>query len=188
MRNGSFSTKIRRNYLSEVVIQIQNFCQYKKIKKKIMFLAAVTLGYHDYKIGIFTFEGTVNSKVYCNIIKKIKQKLATLNKRQKHFILVHDRAKPHVSNFTRNFINNIGWDIVLQPPCSPDLNPLDVGIWNSMEHRLKFKRKNTKNSLQRAVVDTWNNLPPESVKSTIELIKQNCIEIEKLGGVNYYKD
>ena len=93
----------------------------------------------DFK-GIVYFEllprnQTINLNVYCRQLmklnKEIKEKrpeLATC----KDVIFHEDNARPHTSLVTRKKLLNLGWEVMPQPPNSPDVAPSDYHSFRSL--------------------------------------------------------
>ena len=46
-------------------------------------------------------------------------------------MLLHDNARPHFANLTKNTIQEMGWEVIPQPPYSPILAPLDFHLSRS---------------------------------------------------------
>ena len=92
----------------------------------------------DFK-GIVYFEllpryQTINSNVYCHQLikldKEIKEQRPELATR-KDVIFHQDNARPHKSLVTRKKLLELGWEVILHPPYSPDLAPSDYYLFRS---------------------------------------------------------
>ena len=59
--------------------------------------------------------------------------------------------------------NNGEW-----PATSPDLNPLDYSIWNKLKRRACVKKHQSVESLKRALVKAWNEIPQEMIDRAID--------------------
>ena len=90
----------------------------------------------DFK-GIVYFEllprnQTINSNVYCRQLMKLdnemKEKQPELATR-KGVIFYQDNARPHTSLVTRKKLLELGWEVILHPPYSPDLAPSDYHLF-----------------------------------------------------------
>jgi histone-lysine N-methyltransferase SETMAR len=89
----------------------------------------------------FTPKGeTVNSQNYCDVLRT-KLKPAIRSKRRgklrKDAILLHDNARPHTANQTVETVNGFGFELMEQPPYSPDLAPSNFLIFSPMKEALR---------------------------------------------------
>lgn len=50
--------------------------------------------------------------------------------------IVHDRARPHTAKATTEWAARVGVQILTLPPRSPDLDPLDYGVFGSFKAKL----------------------------------------------------
>jgi len=100
----------------------------------------------DWK-GVVYFEllprnQTINSDVYCQQLDKlnaaIKEKRPELINR-KGFIFHQDNARPHTSLMTRQKLGQLGWEVLMHPPYSPDLAPSDYHLFRSLQNSLNGK-------------------------------------------------
>jgi len=48
--------------------------------------------------------------------------------------------------------------VVRQPPQSPDVNPLDQGLFRLIADRVELRDPVNRDTLHTAVIDTWNQL------------------------------
>ncbi|GFU97887.1 mariner Mos1 transposase [Trichonephila clavipes] len=74
---------------------------------------------------------TINAAVYCETLRKLRR--AIQNKRRgflsKSVVFLHDNARPHTANVTKNLLRGFGWDVLDHPPYSPDLAPSDFHLF-----------------------------------------------------------
>lgn len=80
---------------------------------------------------------TVDSKRYCQQLVKVNRELIRLGIDPNKIRLIHDNARPHVSNMTQNKIERLGWKVLPHAPYSPDLAPSDYHLFRSMQHGLR---------------------------------------------------
>ena len=70
----------------------------------------------------------INSNKYCSQLNQLK---AALDKKRlelvnrKRIIFHQDNARSHVSLMTRQKLLQLGWEVLIHPPCSPDIAPSD---------------------------------------------------------------
>ncbi|KOC67851.1 Histone-lysine N-methyltransferase SETMAR, partial [Habropoda laboriosa] len=54
-------------------------------------------------------------------------------------ILLHNNARPHVSQFTIRKIHELGYETLKHPPYSPDLSPTDYHFFKHFDNFLREK-------------------------------------------------
>ena len=80
---------------------------------------------------------TINSTLYCQQLMRLKQAIKKkqpelINK--KGVVFHHDNARPHISLLTRQKLRELGWEVLMHPPYSPDLAPpttICFGLWRT---------------------------------------------------------
>lgn len=82
---------------------------------------------------------TLNSDLYCQQLDRLK--LAIDQKRpelvnRKGVVFHQDNARPHTSIVTRQKLRELGWEVLMHPPYSPDLAPSDYHLFLSMANAL----------------------------------------------------
>lgn len=90
---------------------------------------------------------TLNSELYCKQLERLKEaiekKRPKLNNRD-GVVFHHDNARPHTSSMTRQKLTELGWEVLMHPPYSPDLAPSDYYLFRSLQNSLnevKFPSK-----------------------------------------------
>lgn len=91
---------------------------------------------------------TVNAQVYCNQLDTVAAKLR--GKMDKIYFL-HDNARPHIANVTRQKLQELGWIILAHPPYSPDMAPTDYHLFRSLSHFLDGQMLNNDDELKNAI-------------------------------------
>ena len=85
---------------------------------------------------------TINSELYCSQLDRlqeaIKEKRPELINR-KGVVFHHDNARPHTSLMTRQKLRELGWEVLMHPPYSPDLAPSDYHLFRSLQNSLDGK-------------------------------------------------
>ena len=51
-------------------------------------------------------------------------------------ILQHDNARPHVSRPVKTYLQTLKWEVLPHPPHSPNIEPSDYYLFQSMAHGL----------------------------------------------------
>ena len=80
---------------------------------------------------------TVNSDVYIAFLTEMHHKF--VHERNSlgwsRMLLIHDNARPHTSNKTRDFLTSRGVQLLKQPPYSPDFNLCDRWLFGMLERK-----------------------------------------------------
>ena len=89
--------------------------------------------------------------------------------------LILDNAGGHGTiaarnEYTRRLRNEYNIVIKFQPPCSPEVNALDLGVWMSVQAAVEERhrdRRRDPDGLAETVQEAWNNLPIETVQRVL---------------------
>lgn len=141
-------------------------------------------------IGPFRFNhGTkITSDVYCNfleehLIKWHKSKSLTLRRKM---IFMHDNAKSHSAKHTTEFLaKNTFKDnkLMIWPPCSPDLNPIE-NYWSNLKQHIyqAGKQFSNNNELWEAILVAAYNIPSSIIKNLTKSVDKRLITLLKKNG------
>ena len=94
----------------------------------------------------------INSNKYCPQLDQLK---AALDKKhpelvnRKHIIFHQDNARLHVSLMTRQKLLQLGWEVLIHPPYSPDVAPSDFHLFRSLQISLNGKNFNSLEDCKR---------------------------------------
>ena len=64
------------------------------------------------------------------VIERKRQKLIN----RKGVVCHHDNARPHTSLVTRQKLRELGWEVLMDPPDSPDITPTDYHLFRSLQN------------------------------------------------------
>lgn len=81
----------------------------------------------------------LNSDKYCSQLDRLKAAIDEKRPElanQKGVIFHQDSARPHISLQTRQKLIQLGWDVLLHPPYSPDLAPSNYHLFRSLQNSL----------------------------------------------------
>ena len=100
----------------------------------------------DFK-GIVYFEllprnQTINSNVYCHQLMKLDKEIKVKQPEvptRKGGIFHQDNLRPHTSLVNRKKLLELGWEVLPDPPYSPDLAPSDYHLFRSLQNHLNGK-------------------------------------------------
>ncbi len=82
----------------------------------------------------------IDSPRYCLTLSKLKEALRKKRPhlwKDKSFILHHDNASPHGSDFTTCKMRKWGFNLLEHPPNSPDMAPCDFSIFPKMKAKMR---------------------------------------------------
>jgi len=89
---------------------------------------------------------TVNAAYYNSFLRN-HLRPALRRKRQRLLatnpIILHDNARAHTANVVTDLLRLWRWEILEQPPYSPDMNPCDYDLFAKMKEPLRGLRYNT---------------------------------------------
>ena len=94
---------------------------------------------------------TINSK-YCSQLDRLK---AALDEKRpelvnrKRIIFHQDNERPHVSLMTRQKLLQLGWEVLIHLPYSPDTAPSDFHLFRSLQTSLNGKNFNSLEDCKR---------------------------------------
>ena len=148
----------------------------------IMFWAGII---DDTLVGPFMVEEGVKltSKTYCEFLEDnfcgwLENVPLTLRKK---LVFMQDNAPSHSAKATKEFLKSIGFTnnkLMMWPPSSPDLNPIE-NLWAilKMEIYKNGRQYERKPDLWNAIVDEVNNLNPQTVKKLTSSVDQRLYDV-----------
>lgn len=95
-------------------------------------------------VGPFFFEGTVNGQRYYEMLRDQAIPALTDWPNRENLVFVHDGAPPHIVRDVKALLNfefPVGWigrgsEMLVWPPRSPDLTPMDFFVWGYLKQRI----------------------------------------------------
>ncbi|GFT72582.1 mariner Mos1 transposase [Trichonephila clavipes] len=86
----------------------------------------------------------------------VEEKRPELTNR-KGVVFHHGNAKPHTSLVTRQKLLELGWDVLLHSPYSPDLAPSDYFLLRSLRNSLNSKNFNNDDNVKLYLIQFFAN-------------------------------
>ena len=192
-----FTIKVPRNRQNDVY---GHTCKKKEIpvgrlyhetsrfSKKVMVSAGVSMGGKTRIHFIDTSKTKVNSECY---IKQLDDNLLpdcrTLYP-DNDFIFQQDGAPSHSSRITQEHLDAITPEFIGKddwPPQSPDLNPMDYHVWDSLSEKVYEGRstKFTERELKQKIQQCWERIPQAEIRKAIASWKKRVRAfVEKMEG------
>lgn len=100
---------------------------------------------------------TINGELYRRQLMRLKQALARKrpewDSRHEKLIFQHDNARPHVAKPVKNYLENVGWEVLPHPPYSPDIAPSDYYLFNCLNNDLINERFTSFEDIEKWVSD-----------------------------------
>uniref|UniRef100_A0A1I7XUM4 Histone-lysine N-methyltransferase SETMAR n=1 Tax=Heterorhabditis bacteriophora TaxID=37862 RepID=A0A1I7XUM4_HETBA len=96
---------------------------------------------------------TITAQKYCHEIDKVHQELQRLRPalvNRKGPLLLHDNARPHVSQMTLQNLNELAYETLPYPVYLPDLCPTNYHFLRRFDNFLQEKVSNNKGATQKA--------------------------------------
>ena len=133
----------------------------------------------------------INSQYYCHTL--LSAMLPEMNEiGENDYIFMQDGARAHTSKYSLQFLRDNTPELLepeMWPPNSPDLNPMDYGIWGVMEAKMDFEKINNLDELKRAIVEAWNSISQETIDKIIGSFRKRLrhVILEKGGPIQRFK-
>ena len=142
---------------------------------------------HNLKTTLFFIEkgSTLNANSYKNnILRDIVVPFCRKNK----LMYQQDGAPCHTAKICSDYLKSENiefWDKNDWPPNSPDLNPLDYGIWGILEGEVYRKPPKSLEALKRRIQETWDQLQITIVNNCIDSFKKRLRKCVDAKGANF---
>jgi transposase len=102
-----------------------------------------------------------------NFVKILKQARVPDFLKRHNLKLLQDRATPHISKPTSNYLKSQGVQTLLIPGVSPDFNPVE-NLFARMKRMLENRQTQTLDQLKSEVKKVWRSLPKSYLITLIE--------------------
>ena len=155
----------------------------KGVEKKFMVMLAINFSAQFYFEVLNTGE-TVDSERYTLFLDNALQSFNTYELQQsrqsvqwENCIVFHDNAKPHISNYTCNFLNEKQCCVFRQAPYSPDTNICDRMVFPLLEMRRCKIPFNEIDELKNFLNINLSSITPEIMNHEFDLLLADCQRI-----------
>lgn len=122
--------------------------------------------------GVLLFEllppnRTITADYYCEQLERLREEIIRLRPLQRQVRFLHDNARPHVATVTRQKLLDLGWEVLVHPPYSPDLAPSDFHLFRSLQNHLRGKEYVSNDQIERDLRQFFESKPRDFFKRGI---------------------
>ena len=131
---------------------------------------------------------TIITKCFSQYLLKRHKKLSIFYPalaNRKTTILLHDDARPHIGKIELEELSELGYEVLLHLPYSPDIAPTDYHLFSHLEDFLDNKIFNDEEEVKNAVNEFFNSKQPRFFCDDIDDQPQRqrkCVESDE----NYF--
>ena len=91
-------------------------------------------------------------------------------------------TRPHTSLVTRQKLRELGWEVLLRPPYSPDLAPSDYHLFLSMANELGTRKLATRESCENWLSEFFDNREASFYKRGIRKLPSRWVLVFEQNG------
>ena len=126
---------------------------------------------------------TINAAAYCETLKNVSRSIQNKRRGQlsKGIVLLHDNARPHVANQTKDLITSFKWETADHPPYSPDLAPTNYHLFLNLKKHLGGQRLQDDDQVKTVVMQWLTSQAGDFYEEGIHKLVQRydkCLNIE----------
>ncbi|XP_076229679.1 mariner Mos1 transposase [Nomia melanderi] len=135
---------------------------------------------------------TLNSDAYCQRLDRLKlaidQKRPELANRR-GVVFYQDNARPHTSTVSRQKLRELGWEVLMHPPYSPDLALSDYHVFLVLQNFLSDKKLASREDCENRLLEFLANRDRAFCESGImklplkwqQIMEQNGAYLTQIG-------
>ena len=125
---------------------------------------------------------TVNAAFYKEVLLRLKNRVARVRPDLvNNWTLHHDNAPAHTAFLCTSALAKMGVPVLPHPPYSPDLSPPDFFLFPRLKRKLKGRRFDSIEAIQKTVTAELNAIPADEFKKCFLQWKdryQRCIDAQ----------
>lgn len=128
---------------------------------------------------------TINSDFYCEQLDRLNQKIQKKRPElfnRKGIVFHQDNARPHTALTTRKKLRELGWEVLLHPPYSPDLAPSDYHLFRSLQNSLNGVTLSSKEDCEKHLNFFFENKPQKFYSDGIMVLPKKWQKVIENNG------
>lgn len=107
---------------------------------------------------------TIDSAFYCAQLTRLNQSIQKKRPElynKKGVVFHQDNARSHTSLMTQQKLRELGWEVMMHPPYSPDLAPSDYHLFRSLQNFLNGVTLTSKKECEKYIVQFFDQKSPK---------------------------
>ena len=101
--------------------------------------------------------------------------------RAEKWVLLHDNDKKFTSRKVKEFLHNNCIEVLLIPPYSPDLNPIE-NLWAILARAVDRHAADTVEELTDVIIEEWKRLDKTVMKNLVDSMLERCATVVEAKG------
>jgi transposase len=130
---------------------------------------------------------SINKELYCEKLEEVNKSLRHGPLREQHnykkvYRMLHDNARCHTANMTKEKLRELKMEPLDHPAESPDLSPTDFAFNRPLKNFLRGKKYESEEEVRAAIKDWITSRPPQFFREGIEELPDRWREVIASGG------
>lgn len=127
---------------------------------------------------------TINADYYIALLDRLDAELREKRRvtQRKTILYLHDNAPPHKAHKATTKLEQLGYELVLHPPYSPDLAPSDYYLFPNLKRMLQGKRFHSNAEVEEETNAYFKGLSESYYKTGIEMLEKRWTKCILLKG------
>ncbi len=150
----------------------------RAFRKKIMVWGC----FSGYGMGkLYKVDGILNAQQYIKILNTQMIPSAKEKLQKKKWIFQHDNDPKHKAAIVTDWLRRKKTKVMIWPPQSPDLNPIE-NLWSYLDRQIRDRAPKNDNELFTMLSKAWEAIPEQYIDSLIDSMPARCGEVIKNKG------
>lgn len=130
---------------------------------------------------------SINAQVYCEQLDRLAQAISELRSNLSHIRFLHDNARPHTARVTSQKLLNLGWEVLIHPPYSPDMAPTDYHLFLTLARSISGMSFEGEGDLKKWLIEFFASKPKQFYRDGIHSLLERWRYVVDYNG-DYYTD